>query len=257
MPRFRVAIWYPTIQGDDIWESKPLTEKLAELETAVASASGLFGGGGFQGIFVCPEYTLTAGGQRDGYELPIPVQQTAQLFNRLEMLSRRIPRVLFIPGSMMVVAGTKVQNRVIGYYGGESVIFCGKKDDVGEAGGVHTFEPGNGGGTATIEGLRFGLQICRDASRPGYLSSQVDVHIVVSAGLALDNIVDPNVAGRGPTSPRVRVLAERSGTGEGRGGGGIEYNRTANIVHRVAALEDVLVPNTDFNRMKTVLIDYV
>jgi hypothetical protein len=221
----------------------------------VTAASALFGGAGFQGVFVCPEYTLTAGGERDGHEIPIPLAQTSQLFNRLEGLSRRIPRVLFIPGSMMVVAETKVQNRAIGYYGGESVIFCGKRDDVGEAAAHHTFESGNGGATATIEGLRFGLQICRDASRAGYLDTAVDVHIVVSAGLALNNIVDP------PAAPRVRILAERGGVAPGaqRDGGGVEFNRTANVVLAKVALTDEVVAAADegFRSVKTAVIDYI
>ena len=251
MAIFRVVIWYPSRnQEDPPWESLSLNDKLSALEAAIRDASGLFTGGQFQGIFVAPEYVLTGDGPSRDCQTPIPLERSSQLFKHLETLSATIPRVLFFPGSMMVLSGTNVQNRMVGYYEGDSTFFCGKKDDVGEAGAGNTFSPGNGGAIASIQDKKVGIQICRDAIHGGsssYLQGEVEIQVVAGSGIGFEAIgfLDPE--------PRVLIVAD-----QGSMIGGVQFSQTKNVARKETAMEESVFPSVarPYGFYKTCVVDY-
>ncbi len=217
--RFKIVIWYPTSRDEEDWGELTLKEKLDQLDAAaVVAQREIARVASAQGLFLGPEYLLSSG-YANNHQVPIPRTQREYVDARLRKISRSLGSTIFVPGSMMLeTKDNMVENRAVAYYNAEVRFSCTKKDGVGETDDDDLkFASGNGGGSATLGGVSYGLQICRDASRPGYLATSVDVHIAVSAGLALSNLQNP-----GGSAPRLRIVAERGGAGTDRGGGGVE-----------------------------------
>lgn len=165
-------------------------------------------------IFAAPEYTFA--GVEDGARAPaepLPVTQTSRLFNHLERLSASYPDWLLIPGSLLFKSGAKVQNRALGYFNGESVVFAGKAFGVGEVDESRglTFVPGDGCGKATVGGMRVALQIFKDATVAETLTEKVDIHVTVGQGVGLQAI-------KTTVPSKVRIVAS-AGARASRGSG--------------------------------------
>ncbi|MFT3770614.1 MAG: hypothetical protein QM820_34750 [Minicystis sp.] len=256
MPRFKIVIWYPTSYDEEDWGKLALKTKLAQLEAAAAVAKTQIATvASAQGLFLGPEYLLSAG-YEDNRPVPLSAHERTQAGGKLAKMSRSLGSTIFIPGSMLITnKDGKVESHAVAYYNAEARFSCTKKDPVGEtADDARLFVKGNGGGAATIAGVGYGLQICRDASRDGYLTTKVDVHIAVSAGLALSNLVNP-----GGTAPRLRIVAERGGARSDRAGGGVEIKAESGGQFAVSAptdLADTGDVEAPFNVMKTWDVQY-
>ncbi|RKH74180.1 hypothetical protein [Corallococcus aberystwythensis] len=197
----RIGFWNCNLGVNPYWEERPLTAKFAALKQAVAQFS-LRCNPGSLSIFTAPEYAFAAKGKgRPLPAEPLPVALVSQYFTAMEKLSATYPRILIVPGSLVVETDKKVQNRVIGYFGGESEIFVGKQHGVGEVGvpvpvGGYTFQPGNGGQVVTLNGVSIFTQICRDATQGTTPDPTVDIHLTIGQGVGVEAIVKkrPNVA---------------------------------------------------------------
>jgi hypothetical protein len=192
-----VAIWncvvaQPTVNGvrrDPYWEARTLDKKVFDLGRAVQHVSNQFANAhALQGIFIAPEYAFGAPAQlgstfpRD----PITTHQANGYYGRLLALSNLHPRLLIVPGTVVVKDGNMdVEYRVVGYFGGAQVFNDGKLNGVGEvpAHSSYRFRPGNGGIQVVVAGVSFFVQICRDATMHGPPDPQVDIHLCVGQGV--------------------------------------------------------------------------
>lgn len=247
MAQFRIIMFYPTIWDEDSWGDLALEDKCKLIKRAAEVALVEFKKkADTKYIFLAPEYVFYSGHKN---KFCVPIKNRAPgLINGLKTLSNKLKDVLFIPGSgMFADESSKVQNVVRGFRNNEEVLACAKKEDVGEA-PEGKFKPGTGSAVAYVDGIRYGLMICRDASRRGILKEAVDVLLVVSAGLALSNIVDPENDDGPLAAPRMRVLAERGGvnTQSPRECGGVEYRKKASDkAFTVAAPQDIALPDDE------------
>lgn len=190
----RVGFWNCNLAVNPFWEERSLTAKFAALSHAVGQFA-LRCDPGSLSIFVAPEYAFAA--KNKGRSIPaepLPVTVVSQYLTAMEKLSTQYPRILIAPGSIVVETQLKVQNRVIGYYGGESEIFVGKKHGVSEVGapapvGGFTFQEGNGGQVVTLRGVSIFTQICRDATQHTTPDPVVDIHLTIGQGVGSEAIV--------------------------------------------------------------------
>jgi hypothetical protein len=197
MPPIDVAIWncvmaQPTVNGvrrAPHWENRTLQKKVFDLEQAVQHVSHQFANvRALQGIFVAPEYAFGAPDQVGSTfpREPITTHQANWYYGRLAALSNLHPRLLIVPGTVVVKDGNlDVENRVVGYFGGASVFNDGKQNGVGEVPNYsrYRFRPGNGGAQVAVAGVSFFVQICRDATMHGPPDPQVDIHLCVGQGV--------------------------------------------------------------------------
>ncbi|MFB1484170.1 hypothetical protein [Corallococcus sp. RDP092CA] len=196
----KVGFWNCNMAVNPYWEDRTLKVKFAAMKQAL-SQFALRCNPGSLSIFAAPEYAFVGRGKGRALPAePLPVTVVSQFFTEMEKLSAAYPRILIVPGSIVIENQKKVQNRVIGYYGGESVIFVGKYEGVGEVGnppvGGYTFVPGNGGFVATVASMSIFTQICRDATQTTTPDPEVDIHLTIGQGVGLGTIVKrkPNVA---------------------------------------------------------------
>jgi hypothetical protein len=213
-----VAIWncvvaQPTVNGvrrDPFWEARTLNKKVFDLTLAVQHVSNQFANANpLQGIFVAPEYAFGAPNQPGSTfpREPITTHQAGEYFGRLQALSHLHPRLLIVPGSVVVKDGNlDVENLVVGYFGGAQVFNDGKQNGVGEVPDYsrYRFRPGNGGVQVVISAVSFFVQICRDATMYGPPDPTVDIHLCVGQGVGL-----PAIAKRNPR--RARIIADLVG----------------------------------------------
>lgn len=195
-----IGFWNCNLAAEPYWEERTFSMKLLDLGAAVRRFALRCNTNPFS-IFTAPEYALASKDKQRALPAePVPVLQVSRYLTAMEKLSAAYPRILIAPGSIVIDTNKQVQNRVIGYFAGESVLFVGKEHGVGEVGtpavGGYTFRPGNGGQVVTVQGLRIFTQICRDATLTSTPDPDADIHLTVGQGVGVEAIVKkkPNLA---------------------------------------------------------------
>ena len=187
---FVVAYWDCWTGQLDYWARRSFNDRLTGFYAAAFSANleVRTNNGGKDIIFVASEYAL-ASPDVEGSTKPaefITVAQEQQAIAAMSNVSEKYP-MLVCAGSMPVRENggppSNARNTCYAYHNGNRLWTINKHHGVGETGGDPqlVFTPGTGYGTATINGVSYGAEICRDATI-GMLPVVVDRRICVSAG---------------------------------------------------------------------------
>jgi predicted amidohydrolase len=145
------------------------TARNDELETVALTADtqlkllGRRGGGPFQRLLIVPEYFHNAGGAL------LSRSTKHQIYERLINLSRRVPELILIAGTIAYEKGvfsTDVYNVCPILFGGQIVkkLYKANNDHVYDINGSFRTKTDGGKGVpvATIQGVSIGLDICLD-----------------------------------------------------------------------------------------------
>ncbi len=217
------------------WQKAGFKDRLRGFEEAVGLSVARFPApagtsDNLRAVCVAPEYAFA--GVDDGNPVPAEPASLAEmllLMNTMERLSRENPGLLLIPGSFLYTSDTgSVQNRSVGYFNGESIIYVGKRHGVGEVddNGNKQFVAGNGGANVVLSGVSISLQICRDATQHSDLN-RGDIQVIVGQGVG-------NAAVVGAAPEHARIIAD-PGNSEVIG-----YNNTTVTTHSGLRQRDII-----------------